>query len=242
MPPHDSDDLREMGIHKVGIRAHILKAIAAATLKGADLGGRRHAQEPHSGGEEGDVAQEREDEEVLEHARAATASGGKKAAVRQTNIGWTQNLLRSFVVPAAEARAVRDEADPNMDALDAMVTAAKAGGYNKTPSAAWRTPTLRQNSTQSTSALATAPGASGGEAEQQQALLEEAQNSTAAGGEGGEGWTEVRMEGWMFKRSGGYLFRRWRRRWFTLELGGSEGPRLVRRLLANLNISMQMET
>lgn len=39
-----SDDLREMGIHRIGVRAHILESIRVASTRGADLGIRTKQQ------------------------------------------------------------------------------------------------------------------------------------------------------------------------------------------------------
>ena len=41
-----SDDLREMGIHRIGVRAHILESIRIASTRGADLGIRTKQQTP----------------------------------------------------------------------------------------------------------------------------------------------------------------------------------------------------
>jgi hypothetical protein len=141
----------------------------------------------------------------------------------QKAAGWTQNLLRSFVAPSGDSRATGDAAaaDPNMDALEAMVTAAKAGGYERA-----HTPPSRQASG-ALRGMIGLRGADGGEGTSQ----DEGVNATAVvGGDGGEedgDEMQVRMDGWMFKRSG-VLFRRWRRRWFQLEVGGPDGPILVR--------------
>jgi len=141
----------------------------------------------------------------------------------QKAAGWTQNLLRSFVAPSGDSRATGDAAaaDPNMDALEAMVTAAKAGGYERA-----RTPPSRQASG-ALRGMIGLRGAEGGEG----TFQDESANATAVvGGDGGDedgDVAQISIDGWMFKRSG-VLFRRWRRRWFQLEVGGPDGPILVR--------------